>query len=115
MASTAALSGLQGKFPLDPPDTSDRDHNKLSQTVPGAGGGKQSALVLIIDDVEDLETVDPQVAIVSTRTNMVMKLIWVDIYTILKFSTCQLTLCVVIINATFLLPRTILRRLVMQP
>ena len=57
MASTAALSGLQGKFPLDPPYTSHSDHNKLLQTVTGAGGGKRSALVLIIDDVEDLETV----------------------------------------------------------
>ena len=75
MASTAALSGLQGKFPLDPPDTSDREHNKLSRTVAGAGGGKHSALVPIVNDVEDLETAKmltfKAVTVISPVTNLV--------------------------------------------
>ena len=66
MASTAALSGLQGKFPLDPPDI-DREHNKLLRTVTGAGGGKRTALVPIVDDVEDLETVCQRDATADTE------------------------------------------------
>ena len=57
MATTSALSGLKGIFPLIAPDTDDRDYNKLARTVTGAGGGKRSALVPIANDPESLETI----------------------------------------------------------
>ena len=57
MATTSALSGSKGIFPLIAPDTDDRDYNKLARTVTGAGGGKRSALVPIANDPESLETI----------------------------------------------------------